>query len=124
MEAVTATATGTASATRSTVIGELVRRFGADTVRAGALVEVAGLAVERYAPGAPAAVKLEAVNRFASYLADQGTGAIRSYTESDETGPKQSNRNTEYVADHAGAFRRCGCAALLSPYKKRRAGVI
>ena len=69
-------------------------------------------------------MKLEAVYRFASYLADQGSGAIRLYTESDEMGPKQSNRSTQYVADHAGAFRRCGAAALLSPYRKRRAGVI
>ena len=123
MEPVTATAT-VEPATRSTVIGAIVRGFGADPVRAGAVVEVAELQVERYAPGAPAAVKLEAVYRFSSYLADQGSGAIRSYAESDETGPRQSNRTTEYVADHAGAFRRCGAAALLSPYRNRRAGVI
>ena len=45
MEPVTATATATvAPASRATVLGALVRGFGVDPVRAGAVVEVSELA--------------------------------------------------------------------------------
>lgn len=72
--------------------------------------------VEREAPGAPAAVKSEATIRLAGYLYSSDFGAIRKET----IGP----REVEYVTNHANAWRNSGAAALLAPWKIRRAGVI
>ena len=84
--------------------------------RANALGEAASAMVERYAPGAPQAVKNEAVIRFAGYLRQSDFGGIVK----EGIGP----RDVEYTRNHAAAFRNCGAAMLLSPWKIRRAGVI
>ena len=83
---------------------------------AAALGEFAAARVERDAPGAPQAVRDEAVIRFAGYMAGADYGALRGET----IGP----RSIEYVVNHANAWRNCGAAGLLSPWKVRRAGVI
>lgn len=83
---------------------------------ASALGELASARVEREAPGAPQAVRDEAVIRFAGYMAGSNYGALRGET----IGP----RSIEYVANHAPAWRNCGAAGLLSAWKIRRAGVI
>ena len=79
------------------------------------LREVAGLLAEQYAPSAPTSMKNEAVIRHASYM--------------HQTQPMLGLRrlgiiDTEPVVNHAAAFRLCGSAALLSPWKVRRAGAI
>ena len=81
-----------------------------------ALGELASVRVEHEAPGAPQAVKDEALLRFAGYLAQADFGTIQ-----DETiGPLSRT----YTMNHAGAFRLCGAYGLLSPWKVRRAGTI
>lgn len=81
------------------------------------LGEVASATVEDYAPGAPQAVKDEAVIRFAGYLAEADYGAI---TSESTVGSKQ----IEYVTNHAAMFRNSGAGALLSRWRVRRAGAI
>ena len=77
---------------------------------------VAAERVERYAAGAPQATKNEAVIRFAGYLYSADFGAYR-----DETiGPL----NKAYTVNHAPAWRNCGAAGLLAPWRVRRAGAI
>ena len=88
-----------------------------DDTRAREVGELAAALVEKYAPGAPAAVKDEALIRFAGYLAQSSSyGAIRK----GGTGPL----DVEYVTNHAPIFRNCGAAALLTNWKIRRAGAI
>ena len=65
---------------------------------------------------APDAIHNEAVVRFAGYLYGSDYGGIRS----EELGPHR----VEYVTNHAAMFRNSGAAALLTRYKRRRAGAI
>ena len=80
------------------------------------IFEAARARVEREAPGAPAEVQNEALTRYAGYLAQSDFGAFRGET----IGP----RAMEYVANHANAWRHCGAAGLLAPWRIRRAGAI
>ena len=77
---------------------------------------VASARVEREAPGAPQAIRNEATIRFAGYVYSADFGAIRKET----IGPSE----IEYIANHANAWRNCGAAGLVAPWKVRRAGVI
>ena len=72
--------------------------------------------VERYAPGAPQSARDEATIRFAGYLVQSNFGTIRQET----LGP----HTKEYVTAHANAWRNCGAAMVLSPWRVRRAGAI
>ena len=83
---------------------------------ADALGAMASARVEKVAPGAPQAVKDEAVIRYAGYMAQADYGTIRQET----IGPK----STEFAMNHAAAFRLSGAYGLLSPWAIRRAGVI
>ena len=84
--------------------------------RAGELGAVAAAMVEQYAPGAPQALRDEAVIRFAGYLAQSDFGTIAK----EGIGP----RDVEYVTNHASAFRNSGAAMLLTRWRVRRAGAI
>ena len=84
--------------------------------RAAELGAVASAMVEQYAPGAPGALKDEAVIRFAGYLAQSDFGTIAK----EGIGP----RDVEYVTNHASAFRNSGAAMLLTRWRVRRAGAI
>lgn len=81
-----------------------------------ALGAMASARVEKEAPGAPQAVKDEAVIRFAGYLAQADFGTIASET----VGPMTAS----YPTNHAAAFRYSGAYGLLAPWKVRRAGAI
>ena len=94
----------------------LAAEIGATEERATRLLAVATEVVTRYAPNAPEALANEAVVRFAGYLAQSDYGTIR--TES--IGPM----TVEYVTNHAAMFRNCGAEALLTRFKRRRAGAI
>ena len=72
--------------------------------------------VEREAPGAPQAIKNEAVVRMAGYLSQSDFGAIRQ----ESIGPL----TVEHALNHGMAFRHCGAKALLAPWRVRRAGAI
>ena len=77
---------------------------------------VASIAVEEYAPNAPAATRSEATIRFAGYLYGSDYGGIKA----EELGP----RKVEYETRHLAMFRYCGAAGLLTRWKRRRAGAI
>ena len=82
---------------------------------------VACEAVESYAPMAPEATKLEAATQMAGYLL--GTGAnLHRRNMTDPSG-------TALEVEHDGqatrnAFRYSRASSLLSPFKRRRAGLI
>ena len=86
--------------------------------RAQRLLDVATEVIERYAPGAPVALKVEAAIRFAGYLTGSDYGGVKS----ESIGP----RSVEYSppSTHAAMFRNCGAAGILTRYKKRRAGSV
>ena len=74
-------------------------------------------AVEQYAPGAPIAhARTKASRRFCGYLSQAGFGAIAKF----QAGPL----STDYVTNHANAWRNSGAAALVSRWRVRRAGAI
>ena len=72
--------------------------------------------VASFAPDAPTTIQNEAIVRFGGYLAQADFGTIRSQ----ELGPQ----SFEFVTNHAAMFRNSGAAALLTRYKRRRAGAI
>lgn len=84
--------------------------------RAPGALAAALQAVEDYAPAAPDPLKDEAVIRYGSYLLTASPATARQSA----TGPI----STEFVTNHAAAFRNSGAAGLLTRYRVRRAGVI
>lgn len=92
----------------------------ADAERLGA---TASARVEHFGALAPDVMRTEALIRFAGYLYESQQnqfGALR-----DKAIDLDSVRMTEaFTTSHAAAFRNCGAMALLSPWKKRRAGAI
>ena len=98
-----------ATAKLRAAIGEpdvaVVQRLGA----------VASAIVEAYAPGAPQALKDEAVVRTAGRLAEMPSASVRSEGTGDvETG---------YAPSMTGALLHSGSKSLLYPYRRKRAGV-
>ena len=84
--------------------------------RAAVLGAAASAAIERYAPGAPQAVRDEATVRMAGYLAQSDFGSVVK----ESIGPQ----DVEYAVNHANAFRNSGAAGLLSRWRVRRAGAV
>lgn len=82
-------------------LADAIRSELADAVRLRPVVQAL---VEKYAPGAPDAVKDEAAIRAAGYLLDAP--------------PAPSG------AGHAAALRNSGATGLLSPWRVRRAGKV
>lgn len=87
-----------------------------EDARVQALGMMASARVEKEAPGAPQAIRDEAVIRYAGYMDQADPGTV----ESESFGPG----SVTYQRNHAGAFRLCGAYGLLAPWKVRRAGVI
>lgn len=87
-----------------------------DLQTATALYGVCVNMVEEYAPLAPTANKHEAIYRFGAYLADASPGTKQSET----FGPK----SVTFTTNHSAMFRTSGAAALLTRWKRRRAGKI
>lgn len=81
------------------------------------LGQAASALVERYAPGAPAANKAESVVRMVGYMGQSDFGGVASETT-------VGSQAVTWTVNHAGMFRNCGAAALLSPWRIRRAGAI
>ncbi len=106
--------TPAALATATAALGTAIRSD--DDARTQRVGEVAAAMVEREAPGAPQAIKSEAVIRFAGYLRSADWGDVSSMS----LGPKSQ----DFVINHAPMFRNCGAKGLLSPWKVRHAGVI
>ena len=79
---------------------------------------VAGELIQRYAPGAPQAVKNEAAIRIIGWLKDQPAFALRR-TENER------GQEVEYqTAQNMSALRHSGAMALLTAWKIRRGGAI
>ena len=96
----------------------LAAETGAEIEQARRLLAVATAAVERYAPVAPESAANEAVIRLAGYWAGSDFGGVKS----ESIGP----RSVEYTppSTNAAAFRNSGAAALLTHFKRRRAGAL
>ncbi len=78
-------------------------------------IKAAKMLVEGYAPKAPACMQNEAVLRVTAYLVDRlaARDSISRQGSSDSQAPGQIS-----------ALRHSGAMALLSPWKRRRGGVI
>ena len=95
-----------------------------DNVTAARRTQVATVAcdaVDRYAPAAPAATRIEAATQMAAYLLGTAPNASSRRTKSPE--------GTELEITHDGqatrnAFRFSRASSLLAPYRVLRAGVI
>ena len=92
----------------------LAEAIGASESVAGRLGPVVAAIVERYAAGAPAAVKSEAVIRCAGWLFSFKPGLRKIGI---------SNVDIEFSGGQS-ALRNSGAMSLLSPFKVRRAGAI
>ena len=80
------------------------------------LGSTASAVVEDYAPSAPTAVRDQALEMYAGYLAQARTGPVTKI----DAGKIMLERMT----NHAGAFRLCGAAGLLGHWRIRRAGTV
>ena len=95
----------------------LAAASGLETAEATRLLPVVAAHVERYAPDAPATLQNEAVVRGAAHLAQS----------SDMLGLRRlsiSGMDSEAVPTTASWFWASGAAALLSPWRVRRAGLV
>ena len=92
----------------------LAAAIGSSEEVAGRLGPVVSALVERYADGAPDAVKDEAVIRCAGWLVGTKPGLRKIGI---------SSIDIEYASGQS-ALRSSGSMALLSPFKIRRAGAI
>ena len=84
--------------------------------RLDALGSTAAELVERFAPGAPQAIRNESVIRTAGWLCEQPAAGVRSEATGDI--------RTAYMAAATGALRSSGAMGLLGSWKVRRAGAI
>ena len=94
----------------------LSTEVNADLDRAERILTVATAIVEEYAPTAPTVLLNEAVIRLGGYLAQSDYGTVRE----ESIGP----RSVSYTLNHSMMFRNSGAQALLTRWKKRRAGVL
>ena len=104
---------------RTAAIAKLKRRIAGikDDATAGELGEAASAIVEEYAPGAPQAIRDEAMIRFVGYIAQAPPGAIQKIDLKDIS--------LEFrQAPPASSFQLSGAGALLTRWKVRRGGRI
>ncbi|MCY4360808.1 MAG: hypothetical protein OXE42_01285 [Gammaproteobacteria bacterium] len=97
---------------------------GASNAEIERLGAVASARVEQYAPGAPDPIKTEAVILFSGYLLESARAGygVKRGDSTDLNG--HVSVSGDYVTNHGAGFRNCSAAALLSPWKVRRAGAI
>ena len=92
----------------------LATETGAELDRAERILAVATATVIEYAPYAPTVLLNEAVIRLGGYLAQSDYGTVRE----EQVGQIQHS----LVVNHAMMFRNSGVQALITRYKRRRAG--
>ena len=95
---------------------ELATEIGIDTTRAGHVLAAVWPRVDQYAPSAPAGVQRESVIRFSGWILEAPSAAVKSESTGDIA--------TSYSPSMTSGFRASGAAALLSPWRQRRAGAI
>ena len=88
-----------------------------DGEAANSIGEASAAMVEDYAPGAPQAIRDEAVIRLAGWMAGSDYATIVSETS-------VGDAKVEYVVRHQDAWRNSGAGMLLTRWKVRRAGAI
>ena len=113
--------TSSQAATRTAAIAKLKRRVSglssADDATVAELGEAAAAVIEEYAPGAPQAIRDEALVRYAGYLSQAPPGSVQKINVGDvEIEFRQ--------APPASSFQLSGAGALLTRWKIRRAGAI
>ena len=105
----------TRAAAIACIVETIAARPSLTDERAGQLGESASALVERFSPGAPQAIKNEAVIRTAGWLFARKPQPVQSVT----TGPiKIDFRERFYAPD---GLRNSGARALLTPWRTRRA---
>ena len=107
---------GTPAPTPPITAAELAEMIGADATRAGYVLAAVWPRVDQYAPDAPTEVQREAIIRFAGWLVQAPAGGVRSESTGDIS--------TTFSPSMLSGFRASGAAALLSPWRARRAGAI
>ena len=90
------------------------------TIDATRLLPVAARMVLKYAPAAPDGIQNEAVIRLAGWLA----GTPPESLASDSLNILGVQIDGSYNTAQTGALRHSGAMSLLSPYKRRRGGLI
>ena len=95
---------------------QLMSDLGLTADRADNLLLVATDLVTRYAPAAPDALMDEAALRCAGWLSQQPYASVRRES--------QGGIDTSYNPMMHSALRHSGAMALLTGYKRRRAGAI
>ena len=76
--------------------------------------------IERYAPGAPSDMKSEALIRMFGYL-HAYDGSMGVFQQIQITGSAGASVDLKFRSTCSSALRCSGAAALLSPWRKRRA---
>ena len=107
-----------ALATATTTLKQVLPA-GLTDERVQQLGATASAVIEDYAPGAPQNVRDQCTEMYSAYLAD----ARQSPLQEIEAGTIKL-KYADNRSNHAGAFRLCGAAALLTRWKVRRAGAI
>ena len=97
---------------------ELATAIGSDAAIATRLLAVTEALVERYAPDAPEAIKNEAIIRSAGWLHESKPSNIRRK----QIGEVSIERVPSMAAGNP--LRASGALAILTGYKRRRAGAI
>ena len=95
---------------------ELATALGTDAIRAAHVLAAVWPRVNQYAPTAPTEVQREAVFRYSGWLIEAPAGGVRSESTGDVS--------TTFSPSMTGGFRASGAAALLAPWRVRRAGAI
>ena len=94
---------------------ELASAIGVEEPLAARLLGVADAMIERYAPGAPSAIKNESAIRFAGWLSEAPSSGARREDVGDIS--------TSYSPTMTSGFRTSGALALLAPWIVHDAGV-
>lgn len=98
------------------VAADLERDLGLKSERAVQLAGVVKALVDGYAPQAPEDISNEAARRVAGFLRDMAP----SYLSKVDAG----QLTLEYFSGVRSPLRHSGAMAILSPFKRRRAGAI
>lgn len=107
----------TATASLAAAIAALRQALGEDDDNVVARLGAAASAlVERHAPGAPQAIRDEALIRCAGWLRESPVSGARREAEGEIA--------TSFSPAMTGALRASGAMSLLAPWRVRRAGAI
>lgn len=96
---------------------QLSEAIGSDEATAERMLPVVSKIIEAHAPDAPSEVMNEAAIRYAGYL--RNTRPALGLRKMDV-----GSLSVEPLVAHGPAFRNCGAAALLMPFRLHRGGLV